>query len=114
MTQITLNLSYKCEPVWVKDEEPGIYVGLPNEYMNNKELVNLMNEVSDEYDRLFIDDSYEFTFVGFKDEESWNKFKDKVNRFLQLLKETVEPEYEVCTESWKLDCETGSLLDREE
>jgi len=102
MKKVWFFFDYGGEPVWYQTEMMISRVtGLPPEVEGNKELFEQMMELKKEYKSLFINNSYEFTYVGFKDEESWRKFINKVNDFIKLLKSCVEPEYEVHLEQWE-------------
>ncbi len=114
MEKIRFSFEWKQDPALVEYDNGTLSQEFPKKYRKNEKLVKLMNEISQEYDNLFIDNSYEFTFVGFKDEESWLKFKTKVDGFIELLKKEVEPEYEVDTSDWNLDCKNLTLLKGEE
>lgn len=101
MKKVWFFFSYGGDPVWYQDEMMDTRDnGLPPGVRNDKELVERMNELDKEYRNLFINNSYEFTYMGFKDEDSWRKFINKVNVFIKLLKNRVEPEYEVHLEQW--------------
>lgn len=115
MKKVWFFFDYGTWPVWYQDENMDYREsGLPLCVADNQELDTLMREIENEYEGLFIDNSYEFTFVGFKDEESWLKFKTKVDGFIELLKKAVEPEYEVDISHWNRDCIRLTLLDGEE
>ena len=102
MKKVWFFFDYGTWPVWYQDENMDVRNSdLPPEVRNNADLEKLMREIEDEYENLFINNSYEFTYVGFKDEKSWKKFIKKVNKFIKLLKKNVEPEYEVHLEQWE-------------
>ena len=114
MKTIDFFFDYGAWPVWYRDEDMDCRLpGLPPCVEDNEELDKMMKEIEAEYEGLFINNSYEFTFVGFKDEESYQKFVDKVNCFIEKLKKAVEPEYVVNTSHWELDCERKTLMDGE-
>lgn len=115
MGKIRFYFDWKEDPVWHQDEWMDVERnGLPPICRDDEKLNKLMEEIVDEYASLFIDNSYEFTFVGFRDEERWLKFKNKVDGFIELLKKAVEPEYEVDTGLWDRDCKRLTLLKGEE
>ena len=93
--------SYGGDPIWYQDETMDTRdTRLPLELRDDREVMGRINELDKEYIALFINNSYEFEYVGFKDEESWKKFINKVNAFITLLKSCLEPEYEVHLEQW--------------
>ena len=114
MKTIRFFFDYAEDPVWYKDgDDDTESPGLPPICSDNVELKTMMDELVEEYVGLFIANTYEFTFVGFKDEESYQKFVDKVNCFIEKLKKAVEPEYVVNTKGWELDCKMKTLMDGE-
>lgn len=64
---LRLLLEFGQEPLWWYDNDDVIDVGLLPEWENDEELHNLMYQLSDEYDALFINSDREFSYVGFKD-----------------------------------------------
>lgn len=66
---LRLMLEWGCDPVWIYEED-GITSspGLPCELENNKELVDLMNKISNEFDSQYVNTEREFSDVGFKTE----------------------------------------------
>ena len=114
MRKVSILFDYGTWPVWYQDEDMECRVpDLPPCVEDNEELNRLMREIKDEYEGLFINNSYEFTFVGFKNEESYLRFRNKVNEFVKKLKKAVEPQYVVDTSSWDIMCRMGTLLDDE-
>lgn len=102
MKKVWFFFDYGSDPVWYQDEHLVTRTnGMPPELENDKKLIKFMDELYEEYSLLFINNSYEFTYVGFKDEKSWKKFIKKVNKFIKLLKKSVEPEYELHLEQWE-------------
>lgn len=71
---LRLLLEYGQEPLWWYDDEAVIDVGLIPEWEDDKELYDLMYQLSDEFDALFINNKQEFSYVGFKNEEHQNSF----------------------------------------
>ena len=101
MKEVWFFFSYGGYPVWyrVADNEPRDN-GLPPEFENDQDLIEPMKELDKIYRSLFINNSYEFTYVGFQDEKSWSEFITKVNKFIELLRERVEPEYKLILDQW--------------
>ena len=106
MKTITFFFDYTIDPVWYKEEWMGTPTpGLPPICEGNEELKSMMDELVEEYVGLFIANTHEFRYVGFEDEESKIKFCEKVNKFIALLREQVEPEYTYIKTNWESDFE---------
>lgn len=106
MKTITFFFDYTEDPVWYREDETEIKDnGLPPICEDNEELKSMMDELVEEYAGLFINNTHEFRYVGFEDEESKIKFCEKVNKFIALLREQVEPEYTYIKTNWESDFE---------
>lgn len=67
---LRLIFEFGQEPLWWYDNDGGVIdVGLLPEWESDIELYNLMYQLSDEYDALFINSDTEFSYVGFKDDK---------------------------------------------
>lgn len=65
---LRLLLEFGQEPLWWYDGDGGVIdVGLIPEWEDDKELKELLYQLSDEYDALFVNTEKEFSYVGFKD-----------------------------------------------
>lgn len=72
---LRLLLEFSQEPLWWYDNDGGVIdVGLPPEWEDDKELHDLMYQLSDEYDSLFINSEKEFSYIGFRDNEHKRSF----------------------------------------
>lgn len=93
---IKLDLEYGCEPIWLLDED-GLTIDttLPDELKGDKDLMELMHEITQEYDGQWINNSKEFTFVGFKTPEDKAKFKSDLIRFATEIKARLKGKYEI-------------------
>lgn len=94
MKTIRLMLEWGCDPVWLYEED-GITSSpdLPDELEGNKDLVSLMNKISDEYDSQFVNTEREFTDVGFETEAERKEFKQNLIKFSAMVKEAVGDKY---------------------
>ncbi len=73
--KIRLLLEYRCFPVWLYDENGDIIdTMLPKELRSDTELNSKFDDIQTRYDALFIDNTYEFSFVGFKSVEERERF----------------------------------------
>lgn len=65
---LRLLLEFGQEPLWWYDNEGGVIdVGLIPEWEDDKELHDILYQLSDEYDALFVNNEKEFSYIGFKD-----------------------------------------------
>lgn len=96
MKSITFMLEYGCIPIWVdnKDGEPRT-VGLPEDLEDNLELTQLLKEIMEEHDALFINNEIEFSFQDFSNEEEEKRFDQKVFKAIDMLKEVTQGKYEI-------------------
>ena len=94
MKTVRLMLEWGCDPVWIYEED-GITSspGLPCELENNKELVDLMNKISNEFDSQYVNTEREFSDVGFKTEAKKKKFKQDLIRFSAMIKKAIGDKY---------------------
>ena len=95
MKSITFMLEYGCIPIWVHNESGELLcVGLPEELEFHCELKKLLEEISKEYDALYINNSVEFSYQGFRTEEEEKLFEQKVYRAIKMVKEVSKGKYE--------------------
>ena len=94
MKKIKLFNDYGAYPIWIYDENNILIINdLPNELSNNNKAIELRDFLTNEYEKLFINNSYEFSFIGFKTTESKNEFINCANKFYELLKKEVGHKY---------------------
>ena len=73
--KIRVVLDYGCYPVWLYDEDGDLIdTLLPEEIRSNVELDSKFDDLQSRYEALFINNSKEFSFVGFKNEYEKQKF----------------------------------------
>jgi len=99
MKSITFMLEYGCIPIWVdnKNGEPRD-VGLPEDLEDNLELAQLLKEIMEEHDALFINNKIEFSFQDFSTEEDKKRFEQKVFKAIDMLKDAAQGKYEIVVE----------------
>ncbi len=96
MKTLRFLLEYHCCPVWVLDEQGGLIGnGLPADMVSDKNLVNLINQIQEEYDNLFENTSTYFGYHGFENEFEKQLFFTKVNSAIDLLKQKVGNTYQI-------------------
>ncbi len=92
MKKIRFMLEYGCSPIWVYNNNSLIGVGLPEDLSDN-ELSALLDSISIEYDKLFINNSVEFTYKGFSCDIDEHLFDEKLRKAISLLKEKSKNQY---------------------
>lgn len=92
MKRIRFMLEYGCSPIWVYDNNSLIGVGLPDDLFDN-ELSTLLNSISVEYDKLFINNSLEFTYKGFLSALEEKLFNEKLRKAISILEEMCKDRY---------------------
>lgn len=105
MKKIRFMLEYGCSPIWVLNDDTLICVGLPEDLSQNQELKELLESISIEYDSLFINNSIEFSYKGFLNDESEKNFDNKVKKAIKLLREAAKNKYiiEIANEEYESD-----------
>lgn len=93
---LRLLLEYGQEPLWWYDDNGGVIdVGLIPEWEGDKGLADLMYQLSDEYDALFVNNSQEFSYIGFKDEQHQHSFFALADLFATKVFEKNSGEYKL-------------------
>lgn len=92
--EIRLILEYQCYPIWIYDENSDfIDNDLPKEIRDNKTLVNMIEEIQQEFDLLYLNNNKEFKYVGFKTPDQKKKFKEKVLNLYEKLSYFLQDKY---------------------
>lgn len=101
--KIRVMLDYGCYPVWLYDEDDDLIdTLLPEEIRSNTELDSKFDDLQARYESLFINNSKEFSFVGFKSEDEKNKFLSDWKSAIQDLEVATNGVYEICDEIGKI------------
>lgn len=75
---------------------------LPEEIRSNTELDSKFDDLQERYESLFINNSKEFSFVGFKSEYEKNKFLSDWKSAIQDLRVATNGVYEIFDEIGKI------------
>ena len=94
--RIRLLLDYGCYPVWLYDENNDVIdTLLPEELRSDVELDKKFDDLQARYEALFINDTHEFSYVGFKTEEDRDIFFRDWELVTAELKEKLQGKYPI-------------------
>ena len=94
--KIRLLLSWHTFPVWLYNEKDEIIDNeVPPEWLDDKELIDIFDSVSDYYDSLFINNSKEFRFVGFKNMKRKKEFLELVQKAIKTIEIKNNNKYQI-------------------
>lgn len=97
--KIRVVLDYGCYPVWLYDEDGDLIdTLLPEEIRSNVKLDSKFDDLQSRYEALFINNSKEFSFVGFKNEYEKQKFLIDWKSAVNELKIATNSLYEISDE----------------
>ena len=95
MLKIKIYLDYHCYPVWVYNEKGELIDNnLPEELVNDKEIDEAFVKIQNVYDGLFIDNSTEFSYIGFSNEYKKEEYLKMIGRAVNLIKSKLCESYE--------------------
>lgn len=87
MKRIKLMFEYGCLPIWEEDENGLCLNGDGFPIKPSKHLEDLTFKIKEEFEKEYIDNETEFSWVGFKNWQDADEFKHNAYAFVQLLKE---------------------------
>jgi hypothetical protein len=100
--KIRLILEYHCYPVWLYDENDDVIdTLLPDELRSDFELDAKFDDLQKRYDALFIDNSHEFSYVGFKNDDERNKYMEDWKTAVNELKTKINGKYSIIVDDIK-------------
>jgi hypothetical protein len=100
--KIRLILEYHCYPVWLYDENDDVIdTLLPDELRSDFELDAKFDDLQERYDALFIDNSHEFSYVGFKNDDERNKYMEDWKTAINELKTKINGKYSIIVDDIK-------------
>ena len=93
---LRLLLEFGHEPLWWYDSDSDVIdVGLIPEWEEDIELNDIMYQLSDAYDALFINTKHEFAYVGFKTDEQKLSFLKLADLFATKVYEKNAGKYKI-------------------
>ena len=94
MNIIRIKLEYGCFPVWIYSENNNLIENdLPPYLIGDDEIDPIFVHIQKIYDSLYINDSKEFIYIGFKDEEMKVTFGKELSNAIEVLKRKLNKEY---------------------
>lgn len=96
MNTIKIILDYGCFPIWVYDEN-GIYIDnkIPDDMPNRKSVEAAFIQIQWDYEMLFINNKFEFTYIGFTNNEKKAEFTKHFNTAVELLNKSADDKYNI-------------------
>lgn len=96
MRKIRILLEYHCYPIWLYNEKGEIVLNnLPDEFKSEIDIQNILKDIQDTYDSLFIDNKVEFRYKGFDSIEEEDAFRGKLAKMIQLIEERMGNLYKI-------------------
>ncbi len=99
MKKIRILLDYGTYPFWLCNED-GIHEThtLPPELAGHRELNDLLDYVDTTYHRFFINNAYEFTFIGPCSPQEADRFRSSYQKAYEIIRRIAGSRYEVTLE----------------
>lgn len=96
MKKLKLKLEYKCFPVWIYNDNNDLMINdLPDVLIDDTEIDPLCVELQETFDKLYINNSTEFKYTGFRDENKKAEFLNSVEDIEHILRKKVGSDYEI-------------------
>jgi len=93
---LRLLFEFGQEPLWWYDNDNDVIdVGLIPEWEDDKELCDILYQLSDEYDALFINTEKEFLYIGFRDDKHKLSFYALADLFARKVFEKNSGKYKI-------------------
>ncbi len=87
MNTLKISLEYRCYPIWEYSEDGDLIDNdLPEELLSDKELDELLLDIQNTFNSLFVDTPKEFFEKGFDSEEERAEFVNKILLAESILK----------------------------
>lgn len=96
MKKLKIALEYKAFPIGVYDEN-GTFLDndSPKLLLKDMKLDDKLVNLQTTYDALFIDNSIEFEYKGFKSQNEKSKFEEDIREIIEIIAKNVKGKYKV-------------------
>ena len=100
MKVIKIKLEYGCFPVWIYSENNELIENdLPAGLIGDIEIEAILVHIQEIFDSLYLNDTKEFRYIGFRDQEQRELFEEELSTAINLLKSKLNGEY-IIDENW--------------
>lgn len=94
MKVIRIKLEYGCFPVWIYSENNELIENdLPVGLVGDTEIEPIFVHIQEIFDSLYLNDTKEFKYIGFRDQEQRELFEKELSAAINLLKSKLNEEY---------------------
>ena len=93
---IELNLDCQCWPLWLYEAD-GTFIDneIPESLRANKELMNALDSIQDQFDALYTHEPYTYPYIGFANPEAKERFIRDTWRAYELLCNAARKDYQI-------------------
>lgn len=96
MKELKIMPEYQCYLTWLYDENGTLIDNLiPDELKQNANIINLIEEIQNEFDHLYANTKKEFVYIGFENDEKRKLFINKIEKVCNLISQELKGEYKV-------------------
>ena len=94
MQRIKFMLEYHCIPIWLYDSNDNL-IGpeIPKKLSNDHKFIELINEITKEFDELYENNKINFEYKGFASEAEKKMFFTKVSKAIKMLRNRLDDNY---------------------
>lgn len=94
MLTLKLRLEYKCYPTWIYNEQCELIDNyLPEEIKNSGKIKELLSNIQEDYDSLYIDNGIEFKYKGFREVDIKRTLEENVDQAYEILQKELNGSY---------------------
>lgn len=93
MEKIVIKLEYKCFPVWIYNNNVLQDNGLVEELEGDSAINELLVDIQNKFDALFIDDGIEFCYIGFSNEADKEMLQKCIAKAAQYIEDKIGDKY---------------------
>ena len=94
--EIRLMLEYQCYPIWIYDEY-GKFIdnNLVEEIKNDKKMLNMLLDIQEKFDSLYLDNHVEFKYIGFSSDTERSSFQEMLHNVYNNLCSLLNEKYNI-------------------